>query len=217
MLNRSSIFSFETVRGSMKPSGAVLIAFAVCVAVRIAIGVAAHRGLAWPSSLPATSDSIRESKYRVYGPEAPTVVLMGTSRLLDVCAQCLARELSLQRDKVTNFSHLGNSFWRNLALVRRNPELVASARVVYIDVSPFQFNNEDICSDEQFLRHATIDERFAVAQPSQRVIALADRVVPLWSERRTVPEWLSAMSFMLMRKTQRSVASSPGTFANMVP
>lgn len=204
MLNRSSIFSFETLRVSIRPLGAVFIALAVCVVARIVIGVVAHHGLAWPASLPAKTDSMRESRYQVYGPKSPSILLMGTSRLVDVSAQCLAKELLLRRDAVSNFSHLGNSPWRNLALVRRNPELVASARVAYMDVSPFQFNNEDICLDEQFLRHASFAERMTIDTPSKRAVALADLVVPIWSERRTVAEWWNAISFMTMPAQMRS-------------
>lgn len=197
-LNRSSIFSFETLCITPRPSGAVLIAVAACVAVRVALAFAVHDGRAWPFSLPAKSDAMREIRYRVHGPEAPTVLLMGTSRLIDVSAACVARELSIPREEVVNFSHLGNSFWRNLALLRRNPGLAESARAVYVDVSPFQVNNEDICSDEQFLRYATPAERLAVRNGRQRTIAMVDLAVPLWSERRTPPQWLHAASFMAM-------------------
>jgi hypothetical protein len=129
---------------------------------------------------------------------------MGTSRLVDVSAACVAQQLSLPRDGVANLSHLGNSFWRNLALLRRTPAIAESARVVYVDVSPFQLTNEDIYSDELFLRYATLQERARVSDPKARAVALANWALPMQAERRTVPQWIDAISFWAMPEKMRA-------------
>lgn len=208
MLSPSSIFSFDTVRVTPRISGAVLLATAVVLAVRGALAVVTHDGRAWPLSLPAQTDAMREYQCRTYASDPPSVLLMGTSRLVDVSAACVAQRLSLPRDRVMNLSHLGNSFWRNLALLRRNPAIASSARAVYVDVSPFQLTNEDLCSDEQFLRYATLEERALVSDPKQRAVALADWALPMQAERRTVPQWVDAVSYWTMpERLRRDVVS----------
>jgi len=198
MLSPSSIFSFETLRISLRPSPAILLAIGLSVVARLGLAFAAGQGLVWPTTMLSKTDTMREYQYREYGPTAPSVLLIGTSRFVDVQAACIAQALGVPRDAVANFSHLGNSVWRNLALLRRNPEMMQSAKVVYFDISPYQLNHEVYCDDPQFLRHATLSERVAVADRKQRTIAVVDALIPMWSERRTLLEWFDMIMFLSM-------------------
>ena len=195
MWNRSFIFSFETINVSFRFAAPFVVALGICALARVGLAVSVQLGAAWPTSLPALLDSMREHRHREYGPPAPRVLLMGSSRLVDISSDCIAADLGIPRDHVANISHLGNSFWRNLAVIRRSPEIVASADVVYMDVSPYQINDESICLDQQFTRYATMEERIAVRDVPARMAALADVFYPIFSERRTIPEWIDAISF----------------------
>lgn len=188
----SSIFSFDTLQSWPRPSRAALFAVGVLLVVRAVIGVATASGFYDPQLAEATIFASLEMEHRQAAQREPSVLLMGTSRMVDISESCVERALGLPRGAVRNASQLSPSFWRNAALLRRNPDLLRGVRVVAIDVLPLHFFGEEMVGDEVFLRHASLPERARVRELLPRIRAVADFALPVWSERRSVLEWARA-------------------------
>lgn len=174
------------------PSKSFLLAAAVLGVTRVLLAVRPETVLHVSQNESYTNYRAREMRSRYGGEPAPTVLILGTSRLELESFGELADRLNIARERVANYSQAGNSFWLNHLLLRRNPGLLENAKVVMIDALPYQlFQNLNVFpeSDECFLRYATWDERLRAVRPSSRLIGLADPVFGLWSEPREPLYW----------------------------
>jgi hypothetical protein len=157
-------------------------------------------GRVYPQSTIAKTDKLRELDYRRNGPKSPEVVILGTSRLLGISANQFADDLQIKEDRVANLSAEAMQIWRNVALIRRNPGIVRSAKCVIIDYLPYQLRSEDYVKDEAFLRWANVKERFAVTSRGARASALVNVVLPLWVRPQSIND---SFSFYLMKPSTR--------------
>lgn len=148
---------------------------------------------------------MNETRYRLGEQRSPGVVVMGTSRLGILQPERLAAQTGVDPSEVANYSLAGNGFWRSLAFFRRNPAILERAKVVVIDLLPYQLYRGKLFTeeDELFLRLATLDERLTVERPLTRVKALADLVVPAWSERHNPDGWRQGLTLLSLTPEER--------------
>ncbi|MBN2311029.1 MAG: hypothetical protein JXR94_18785 [Candidatus Hydrogenedentes bacterium] len=141
-----------------------------------------------------------ELGYRVEGPPHPEVLIMGTSRLMECCFDPLAEALALRPEEVMSLSRPTNSFWPIRLLLQRNPGMLDGARVVVIDLLPYQIRERPDFpeSDTLFLGYASLRERLDCSELRARVLTAADWLLPLWSERRTVEYWRKGIGTSLL-------------------
>ena len=171
-----------------------LSARAVCLVLGLLLllrAVLIDDGRLYPQSTIAKTDKLRELEYRTNGPESPEVIILGTSRMLGISANQFAADLGINEDRVANFSAEAMHTWRNVALIRRNPGLVRSAKCVIIDFLPYQLRGEEYTKDEAFLRWATVNERLTVADRSAQATALVNIVLPLWVRPQSISDSLT--------------------------
>jgi hypothetical protein len=201
----SSIFSFETLAGLPRFSRAAWLALGLSVAARAAIYLASEAFFLIPENDFDKLYLINEAAHRLSEGPRPKVVVMGTSRLGILPGDRLGKELGVEPEEVANYSLAGNSFWRTLAFFRRNPEVLEEARVVVLDLLPYQlyvgrlFTEED----ELFLRLATLEERSRVRSPLLRAKAFADLAFPVWSERHNPEGWRRGLRLATVEPLER--------------
>lgn len=181
----------RTLEGVPVPTRAALLALGVCVAVRCLL-------LLRPDGLMEISDHYqvrrildRELESKLNAEVSPKVLIMGTSRMDVSTFGKLAEELGLPAADVRNLSFLGNSFWMNYTLLRRNPELLRAARLVIMDVLPYHLFDSPMTETDSgpYLVYASLGERLRYHRWTTRMKAVADLLFPAWSERRTVYWW----------------------------
>lgn len=205
-MKRLSIFSSKAhhipIWRGYSPS---CLALALFLTARLLLYLCSDALLFAPESHAHKSYLANEIAYRQSGHKHPRVVVMGTSRLGSLPIPLFADKLGLNHADVANYSLAGNNFWRTLTFFRRNPEILTRAEFVVIDLLPYQLYVGPMFDEQDslFLRLATLDERLAVRDPYSRAIALADLALPAWSERRTPPAWLRAVSFIPLTEEQR--------------
>lgn len=205
----SSIFSFDTLRVLPRLTGPAWAALGIFVAARLAL-------LARPDAFLTVADLETqyqyltvEGKHRLAENRSPEIIIAGTSRLGALSTECLAERLGCPPESIENYSRAGNSYWRILAFLRRNPEAMKNLRLLVIDLLPFQLYQGPILSetDPLFLALAEPDEWKRIASPWNRAVAMADRVVPYVSERRRVIGWWDAFGRLTMDERQQYQAA----------
>ncbi|MCC6486487.1 MAG: hypothetical protein IT364_03235 [Candidatus Hydrogenedentes bacterium] len=205
----SSIFSFDTLLVRPRITGPAWAALGVFVAARLAL-------LARPDAFLSVADLETqyqyltvEGKHRLAENRSPEVIIAGTSRLGALSTECMAERLGCPPESIANYSRAGNSYWRILAFLKRNPEAMKNLRLLVIDLLPFQMYRGPILSetDPMFLALASPQELQRIASPWDKAVAFADRVVPYVSERRRVIGWWDAFGRLAMDERQRSQAA----------
>lgn len=192
----SSIFSFDTLEVRPKVSTPVWVALAIVAAARVAL-------LAQPDAFLTVAELGAQQQYmavealhRLSDNPSPEVIIAGTSRLGALPPSCIAEAMGIPARQVANYSCAGNTFWRVLAFLRRNPDAAANLNVLVFDVLPFQLHRGPIVSesDPLFLALATDEERARIETPGDQLIAWSDRILPYRSERRRIIGWWERFS-----------------------
>jgi len=128
-------------------------------------------------------------------PPVAQVIIQGTSRLELIQKLPLFEKRWHTKDRMANLSQPLNTFWHMNLLHRRNPGLLNSTEFWIIDVLPVQtrvslgFNEHDTL----FLRESTVAEKLRIRDTADRVRALADVVLPLWSQHHNPANWVRAL------------------------
>jgi hypothetical protein len=135
----------------------------------------------------------------------PQVIVEGTSRLMPIRRVPIGPRNWKTEDQMINLSMGGNTFWHMLALHRRNPRLTERTEFAVIDLVPFQLavNDNFTESDRLFLRESTVREKLRIHDPILRLKALADFVLPVWSERYSAASWWRALRRLGATPAQR--------------
>ena len=205
----SSIFSFETLQDWPRLTGPAWAALGIFVAARLAL-------LACPDAFLTVADLETqyqyltvEGRHRLAENRSPEVIIAGTSRLGALPTECMAARLGCPPESISNYSRAGNSYWRILAFLRRNPDAMKNLRLLIIDLLPFQMYQGPILSetDPIFLALANADERGRIASPLDKAISWADWVVPFVSERRRAIGWWDAFERLAMDERQQYQAA----------
>ncbi len=147
-----------------------------------------------------TAFTERELRVRLGGQVHPKVVVLGTSRLDTAPFTELPAKLGIKRDEFINLSQAGNTFWMNAAFLRRNPGLLRDARVVIMDLLPYQIRHHVWIfpeNDEMFLKFSTLGERLRVSDPEKRIAALTDWVLLTGSETRQPRGWRQGLAYSI--------------------
>ena len=197
-MGRSSIFSFDTLAESPRLTRAGWLALGLFLVVRILLEIRPVHVLNYSEDDGYTAFTERELRVRLGGQVHPKVVVLGTSRLDTAPFTGMPAKLGIERNDFINLSQAGNTFWLNAAFLRRNPDLLRDARVVIMDLLPYQLRHhvwifpED---DEMFLRFSTLGERLRVLDPGKRFAALTDWVLLTGAEPRQPIGWRRGLGY----------------------
>ena len=204
-MKRSSIFSFSTLSGVPRIPAPAWLALGLFAAVRLVLLCSSDAFLPIPESELQQLYVTNELRYRAEDSPHPRIIVAGTSRLGILPADGIARSVGCEPDDVANYALSGNTFWRTLVFFRRNPGILRDADVVVFDLLPFQLHQSELTAgaDELVLRMATLDERLRLPAWKDRGAALADVVIPLWSERHSAAGWFSGFRLLDADAQQR--------------
>lgn len=167
------------------------IALALCLAARIALIPLDEERLYLDGDEGSRSYLVTEQRYRVRGPAAPEVVVLGTSRLLDLEPDALA--VHGVGGPIALLPQPGNTFYDAELLLARNPGLVAQCELLVVDLVPTMLRVDPWAMERKFLRFASVADRAAVPGPGA-LRALADWLFPLVSERHSAAQWIEGIS-----------------------
>ncbi len=193
---RSSIFSFDTLEARPRLTAPVWGALAILAVTRLAL-------LTRPDAFLTVAELGSQEQYvgveanhRLAANPAPRVIIAGTSRLSGLPMDCLATELGIPEDALANYSRAGNTFWRVLAFLRRNPDALENLELLVLDVLPFQYYQGPLFAetDPLFLALATVEERMRVKKTSDQLLVWSDTLYPWVSERRRIIGWWDGFS-----------------------
>lgn len=162
---------------------------------------------AYPESLPEYSFYSTDLLGKLEGPSAQ-ILLMGTSRMQFLGNPEIDPAYRREGGYSINISLPGNTFWHMAIMRRRNPTMWDKADLVVSDIGAMQIlpgRNFDE-SAPFFLRESTLAERWLVYKPTDRLRALADWAVPLWSRRYTPDTWWKALTHLNATDAERLTA-----------
>ncbi|MBI4557227.1 MAG: hypothetical protein HY706_06560 [Candidatus Hydrogenedentes bacterium] len=201
----SSIFSSDTLLERPRITRAGALALGLCLMVRILVAFNKDRLATLPADTAHYLYMGNEARYRVAEQRSPKILVLGTSRLAALNAGAFAGMLGWEPGEVGNYSMIGNTFWRSRLFLRRNPEAWSEARVVWLDLVPYQLY---VCptfteADDVFLAMSTWRERGSVRDPGKRWLALADGFYPAWSGRHTVDAWSVGVQQLFLSEPER--------------
>jgi|GEM_PF-3300647 len=162
MENRSSIFSFKTFRGPVNWTWAAPVALSVCIVGRLALeplrDISDYDNADFGRFVAAEKYQVKEA------PETGAVLLLGSSRTqYGISREVLAGELEVGFEEVRNASVPDGNPWTGLVMLKRNPGIIAGAKVVVVDLAPIQFNGSYMPLKNRFAHLATLEERFDLA------------------------------------------------------
>ncbi len=201
----SSTSNSRTLGFRPTPTATFLLAVWVVVLVRLGLWWGSEAFFLIPENDFDKLYLMNETHYRLGEQPSPGLIVMGTSRLGILQPERLAAQAGIASSEVANYSLAGNGFWRSLAFFRRNPEILRHARVVVIDLLPYQLYRGKLFTeeDELFLRLATLDERLTIERPVGKAKALADLLVPAWSERHNPDGWRQGLALLSATPEER--------------
>lgn len=202
-MNLSTIFSFSTLSGRRPVSRALLYVLGLAVVLRVCLWYRPDTVLFTAEEYNFKTQIARELRYREGGKPNPKVVILGSSRLDLVPDDWWPEYFGVADSDVVAVSRAGPTFWHNLSFLRRNPEILSEARVVVLDILPYQLYRGRAFTEEGelFLKHSTLAERMRVSDPLDRAKAVLDLAVPVWSERHSVHVWKDAIQSTLAGKS----------------
>ena len=184
------------MRSWPRPGIPFAVAVAVCILARAFVG--------WlPETFVGEIESIRErfflfaeDTYRSSSAPPPRVLLLGSSRFEALRTADVAAAFEVRTEEVTNLSRSGSQFWDSLTLLRRNPELLTNVEFVIMDLYPAAVHVSVLFPEDDvlFLGQATWAERWLVHAPASRLRALADPIIPIWTKRLRVTNWIAVMT-----------------------
>lgn len=174
---------------------AVWLALALCLALRLLLALLPERSLLVADSVRIRDSWRVESGLRSGAEMSPRVLVSGSSRLLSMKPKQHAKQLGLPASEVAHVSKVGNGWWDTLTLLRRNPALLEDLELLVMDVYPAQARVSERFSENDllFLSQAELRERWRVGHLGHRLQALVDPLLPLWTRRLRVPEWLELL------------------------
>jgi len=190
-LNLSSIFSSDTLKASFWPTRAVIIVIIACAIIRLGM-------LYYSDSLMQYSDDlfidiIRNviNQYDTVKNPHPKVLFLGSSRVYDLKEKQIAENLNLPTDDVMIYGTPGNDFWRTATILRLKPEMVRDAKVVIIDIFPYQIYTGAMSLHglQTFCEFATFEERLIIKDPTMKIKSLCDQIFPIYSRRKSLVNW----------------------------
>lgn len=196
----SSDAAGPTLREWPRPGRALWIAAATLLAFRLLLIPLDEERLYLDGREGSRSYLVAEQRYRVRGPHSPEVVVLGTSRLLDLEVGTL-HTFGVDRPTLL-LSQPGNTFLDVELLLRRNPDLVARCRLFVVDTVPTMLRVDPYEMDRKLLRFASLAER-ARMPGLERLRGLADAVLPVFSERHSLAQWIDALGLWTLSAEER--------------
>ena len=199
MLNRLSIFSFNTLKEFPRPTRS----FFLCIFILIIAG----------SLLSINRENIEKStpNYHTITPvlsyidnyciDLPKVAFFGSSRFVSCIKTDIFAKLSdIAPSNVLNLSIGSGQFWDFNVIYRENPELYSSCSLIVIDIEPWMFNDNlihpiyKIPHDHEpyFTIWASLKERTELPGIASKASLVFDFFWPV-SEKRSFPDWYAVI------------------------
>ena len=158
-MERSSIFSFESLpRPTAVPKG-MLLAIALLLIVEI---LCVRSGWVWEVDLRSQTGVMSCLEREVIQPAPdPEIVFLGDSRMRSaILPRLLEKEMDLDQGAVLNLALNGGLPFDSLTMYRRNRNKLGSASIVVVDFEAWFFRGHPSLTSRA-LRHATLKERVA--------------------------------------------------------
>jgi hypothetical protein len=131
---------------------------------------------------------------------APRVLCLGSSRIRHgLVPTQLEEHLGLAAGDVRNYGMDVGTPWMAHKLLAVEPQLGAQLDAVFLDVEPWQFNENYVPNRPErqiFYRLATPGEKLATGDLAQRALFLVDLVVPFMAENRPLEEWVRGLGYL---------------------
>jgi hypothetical protein len=219
MRRLSSIFSFDTLTALPRPTRSFALTLTICAALRITLGMMSDRLDLVPA--PATKTRLVSLEQRLirHAHATPKILLIGSSLTrYGLLEDPIAAAAGLEPGETVNLGVENGSPWDALVLLRRNPRLCDSVRLVIYGVEPGQINAEGRARwMDHFYRFSTVSEKWAVDHWQDRALLLLDWAWPWHSERRDLITWVQAASgrFPEMTDADLRPAWEPCAFAKL--
>lgn len=202
MLNRLSIFNFDTLEELPLPTRVFFFTLAILLGVRFLLYINQD----FLSKISPESDLVSILSYleNDYQGE-PSALFFGSSRFISaIKSEHFANLVGKNSDSVLNLAINSGSTWEALAIARKNPSLLKSASVAVIEVEPWMFNanrlNEVLQTPARprphFYRWATLPERLAIPGFEEKEATTLNFFWPLY-ERRSLKQWMFGLSSVL--------------------
>lgn len=189
---RSSIFSSETLAEGPRPTRAFVLALAIVVLARLALGMGSEAMMVIPAESADTrffdvEQRVRRANIR------PRVLLMGTSfAYYGLHGATFAAEVHLPREDVVNVAVNGGTPFETKYMLARNPQLLSHAGLVVIDLTRSILNTR-VSVRPLFYRFASLDERLALDTFGDRSAAVIDVALQNLREKRPVDYWAQGL------------------------
>jgi len=218
----SFIFSSSTLACSLWPTRAGAVAIALWCLARLALGIASEpMGVVYDDLCLAMRNGL-ETQHVLQGRPSPRILFIGASRMIHVSPTGVAQAAGIPSSELGFYGTLGQDFLRTAAFLKRHPELIRNVELLAMDVLPMQLDETylDPLNNPEFLRYASLRDRWTIASPFQRTAALVQIAVPvtayrtnLYGWRHGMREWLTPDEIIATRTTQPRHGSIARDFA----
>lgn len=195
MFRSSSIFSFDTLTALPRPTRSFWLAAGICVALRLLMAAAGDRLERIPAHCTNHRLMYLEQTLVRDNPTPPKVLMMGSSLMrYGLIEDQVAAAAGVRPAEVVNLALENGSAWDALVLLRRNPKLAASARLVIYAIHPGEINPGSRARwIDNFYQFSTLGEKVIADRWSDRTRLVLDWAWPYQSQRRDLVAWLAGL------------------------
>lgn len=171
-----------------RPAKPAILALAILLAARIAFLVPATDRMIQIDSRGLRALFMADLECDLRETSNPEILLLGTSRIMNMAARRLEQPLKLPPGSVLNLSSAGATFFHLETVLKRNPEVLDGAKVILLDVVPFQatYTAE---RGEFFLRFASMRQRMNTRTILSKVVGVGDFLLPVISHAQDPFQW----------------------------
>ena len=195
MFRSSSIFSFDTLTALPRPTRSFWLAVGICVALRLLMAAAGDRLEHIPAHCTNRRLMYLEQTLVRANPTPPKILLMGSSLMrYGLIEDQVAAAAGVRPAEVVNLALENGSAWDALVLLRRNPKLVASTRLIIYAIHPGEVNPGSRARwIDNFYQFSTLGEKVIADRWSDRLRLVLDWAWPYQSQRRDLVIWLTGL------------------------
>jgi hypothetical protein len=195
MSPRSSIFSFDTLQSVPRPSSAFWLTVVLCLMLRGLMAAGANRLDGIPAHCTNTRLMYIEQTLIRDNRTPPLIALMGNSLMrYGLLEKQVAAAAGVRPEEVINLGVENGSAWGALVLMRRNPQLAASLRLIIYAIQPAEIDRGSRTRwIDSFYQNSTLADRWMEDGWSDRAKLLLDWGWPFHSQRRDLTTWLAGI------------------------
>ena len=195
MFRSSSIFSFDTLAGLPRLTRSFWLAAGICLTLRLLMAAAGDQLERIPAHCTNRRLMYLEQTLVRANPTPPKVLLMGSSLMrYGLIEDQVAAAAGVPPGQVVNLALENGSAWDALVLLRRNPKLAASARLIIYAIHPGEINPGSRARwIDNYYQLSTLGEKLIADRWSDRLRLVLDWAWPYQSQRRDLVTWLAGL------------------------